>query len=367
MIKEGKFGVQEAVSLTVIAIVSKVFFSSPAILAGLVGNTGWYMTFISAAVALIGFGFIYLLLKRFPGKDLAEIFEISFGRVGGFAASGLLGFYMFFTTITRTNEMTEFLKVYVMPLSPNWFVAGIFVACVFMLCMLGLESMARVSKLFIYFLVFGFAAVLAMGVQNYDVNNLFPILGQGLDKVAFHGVIRSSIYGEVIILAIFAKSLHGVKYIKKEGIRAILISVVIISAGLLACSLTFPNYIQQEITSPMYEMATLIDYGRFIQRVESIFLYVWVIGEFISASIMFYSFIRLFCHSFRITDKKPIVIGSCITLYALALMHKDIITIIAGYVAVIRGLGSLPMLTLPLIALIVASIRKKGGDVQCAK
>lgn len=60
MIKEGKFGVQEAICLTWITIVSKVFFSSPAVLARLIGSTGWYATLISAAVALwVSVLFIY--------------------------------------------------------------------------------------------------------------------------------------------------------------------------------------------------------------------------------------------------------------------------------------------------------------------
>ncbi len=366
MIKEGKFGIQEAVCLIWITITSKVFFSSPAVLSGLVGNTGWITTLVSAAVALIGFGFIYLLLKRFPGKELVEIFNIAFGRVIGFVLSSLLGLFILFIVVTRVSDMAGFLKVYVLPLSPNWLNIGIFIACICTLSILGLESIARLSKLIIYVLAAGFLIVVLLGIQNYDLNNLFPVFGHGIEKTAYHGVIRSSVYG-VIILAIFAKSLQGAQFIKKEGIIAILLSAVIISASLLICSLTFPYYILQETTSPMYELSTLIDYGRFVQRVEPVFLYVWILSSLISATVTFYSFIWIFCSVFRIPDKKPIIIGSSIILYAVALMNKDIITVITGYVALIRSYGSIPMFVLPLIALITALIRKKGGTAKCAK
>ena len=367
MIKEGKFGVQEAVCLITVTITSKVFFSSPAIIAGLIGNAGWYTTLISAAVALVGFCFIYLLLKRFPGKDIVEIFDITLGRAVGFIFSGILGIYMFFISVTRVNELSEFLKVYVIPLSPNWLIIGIFITCIFTLSLLGLESIARLSKLLIYALLAGFLVVLLLGIQNYNINNLFPIFGYGLDKIAFHGIVRSSVYGEVIILAIFAKSFQGVKFIKKEGITGILLSAAIISVSGLSYSLTFPYYVAQEITAPMYAMSTLIDYGRFVQRIEPLFLYVWIIGSFISASLVFYSFIWIFCKTFRIQDKKPIIIGSCTILYAVALMHKDIISIILGYVVLIRNWGSLPLFGLALIALIAALIRKKVGTTKCVR
>lgn len=367
MIKEGKFGVQEAVCLIVLTITSKVFFSSPAILVRLIGNTGWYATLISAAVALVGFSFIYLLLKRFPDKNITEIFDIAYGRVVGFIFSCILGIYMLFITVARTSELSGFLRVYVIPQSPNWFIIGIFVVCIYTLSILGLESIARLSKLLIYPLAAGFLTVLLLGVQNYNFDNLFPAFGYGLDKIAYNGILRSSVYGEVIILAIFAESFQGAEFIKKEGITGITLSAGIISVSLLCCSLTFPYYIAQEITSPMYELSTLIDYGRFIQRVEVVFLYVWILSNFISTTAVFYSFIWIFCYAFKIPDKKPIIIGSTIILYVTALMHKNIISIILGYVSLIRNLGSLPLFVLPLITFITVMIRKKGDNTECAK
>ena len=361
MIKEGKFGIQEAVWLTSTAIGAKVFFSSPATLSGLVGNAGWYMTLISAAVALIGFMFIYLLLKRFPDKDLAEIFDLSLGRFFGFLFSAILAIYLLFIAVTRLAEFTEVMKVYVFPFSPNWYIIGIFVACVYVMSRLGLESMARFAKLMIYFMMAGFVVVLLLGFQNYNINNIYPIFGSGLGKVIITGITRSSVYGEVIILAVFASSFQGVKYIKKEGIIGIVISAVTFALSIFAYTLTFPYSISQEITAPMYEMATLVDYGRFLQRVEPLFLFNWINSALISTTVIFYAFVWMFCKMFRIEDKMPVVLGGAVILYALAAMHKNIITVIAEDVQFLRSFGSLFMFGLPLITLIIALIRKKGA------
>lgn len=100
MIEEGKLGVQEAVWLITIAIISKVFFSGPTTMVAIVGNADWYVTILSAAIAMIGFVFIYLLLKRFPEKDITEIFNLSLGRFFGFIFSGILALYMLFVSST---------------------------------------------------------------------------------------------------------------------------------------------------------------------------------------------------------------------------------------------------------------------------
>ncbi len=363
MIQEGKIGVREAVWLVTLAISAKVFFASPSMLVGLVGNTGWYMTLISALTALIGFMFIYLLLKRFPGKDIMEIFDITLGRFLGFTFSGILAFYLLFKAVTRVAEFNEVIKVYVFPLSPNWLIIGIYVVCVFTLCTLGLESIARFAKLLVYFMLAGFLAVLILNSQNYNPNYLYPILGYGLDKTLLHGVVRSSVYGEVILLAVFAQSLQGLKHIKKEGVIGILLSAVLISLSLLSYILTFPYYTARDITAPMYEMATLIDYGRFLQRVEPIFLFIWITGTLISTTIVVYSFIWIYCRIFRIQDKKPICIVGCILLYAVALMHKDLETIL-DYVKWNRDYGAIIIFILPLVSLTAALIRKKGAKTH---
>lgn len=361
MIKEGKFGPQEAICLTVITIVAKLFYTSPSIVSSLVGTAGWYMTLISVFVATIGFTFVYLLLKRFPGKNIIEIFEITFGRLFGFIFSTLLALLMVFIVAVRMREFSEVLKVYILPLTPISLVLILFIGTVVILNILGLETITRLSKLSIYIMVAGYFIVLILGTQNYNIHRLFPILGYGIGKTLYHGVIRSSVYGEVIILAVFAGSLQGIKHIKKIGFTSLLLSGFFISLSLLAFILTFPYYVAMEVTSPMYEMATLIDYGRFLQRVDPIFLFIMTVSSLISVSTVFYAFVSIYCKMFRIQDRKPVILAGSIISFALAIAQRSISDVIFGSVQSIRNYGGLIFYIPPLLSLIAAKLRKKGG------
>jgi hypothetical protein len=264
MIKEGKIGAYEAVWLATITITSKAYFSSPSVIASLVGTAGWYMTLISALVALIGFGFIYLLLKRFPDKDIIDIFEVSFGRAAGFILLLVLGLFLLFMSVTRISEFHEIMRVNIFQMSPDWFIVGIAVVSVLVFSLLGFEAIARFAKFVAYFMLAGFLALTLLGLKNYRTENLFPILGYGIDKTLINGVMRSSAYGEIIIFAVFARSFQGTKYIKKEGLVSLLLSAGLLSLTILSITLTFPYYIMQELVSPVYDMTTLISYGRFL-------------------------------------------------------------------------------------------------------
>ena len=362
MIKEGNFGPSEATILITISIVIKVFFTSPVALFNAVGTAGWYTTIISGLVAMVGFTFIYSLLKRFPGKDLVDIYKESFGKILGFIITFLFSLFLFFVAETNLCEFYQTMRVYVFPLSPNWYLSGLFVISLFVICYLGLESLARISKITIVFLVPGFAALLILAWSNFNVNNMFPILGYGLDKTITRGVVRSSVYGEVILLAVFANSLQGSKFIKREGYLSLIVATIINSILVIAFTLCYPYYRLQEMVSPMYELTTFIQFGRFFTRVDSVFLFVWIIGSLISISLIFYSAIWIYCKLFKIGDKRPVVLSGCVILFLISLLQKDIITVVTQNVKVIRNYGSIPFYIIPLIALIVSAIRRKRGD-----
>ncbi|HBN85838.1 MAG TPA: hypothetical protein DDZ89_18575 [Clostridiales bacterium] len=112
---------------------------------------------------------------------------------------------------------------------------------------------------------------------------------------------------------------------KKEGIISIVLSAFFISATLFAYSLTFPYFIEQEITSPLYELSTLIDYGRHIQRLEPIF-FTLIFSSLITTTVIYYAFITIYCKMFKISDRKPIIIAGVFVLMSASLLQPDVVS-----------------------------------------
>ncbi len=212
----------------------------------------------------------------------------------------------------------------------------------------------------------GLGILLLLAVQNYHLYYLFPFWGRGAGQTVLHGVMRSSSYGEVIILAIIATSLQGVKYIKRAGYISLAISGILISAVLLAFALSFPYTTGAEVTSPMYELAMQIGYGRFLQRLESIFLFVWVISSFVTISVLLYGTLSIYAKVFESSDLKPCINPFFVIVFCLALLPRDIMTVRTGYIQNIRSYGWTIFFVVPLLALITAAIRKKKGGTRNA-
>jgi spore germination protein KB len=365
LIREGKFGLSEAICLITVVNANKVLFTSPSHIVRLVGTAGWYMTLISAAVAAVGFTFVYLLVKRFAGRDIVEVFNIVLGPfVGLIVSAAFAALFMFNAGITM-GEFTEVFKVYVLPESPKYFIVLIFIIPVVIINYLGLETLARIARISAYFLLAGFIAVLVLGFQNYNFYRLFPLEGRGIGKTLYHGLARSSVYADAVILAVIARTLQKTNNIKKAGYAGIAISGLLISAALMAFSLAFNYHTGAEITSPMYQMTTLIDYGRFIQRIDPIFLLTWNVSSFISVSLLFYAAVSIYCKMFEMHDTRPVIIALSTVLFATAMLPENISSVSAGFIQKIREYGWILYHIPPLITLAIAVLRKKGSKKVC--
>jgi spore germination protein (amino acid permease) len=366
VISEGKIGVQEAICLVVIATGNRVFFTAPTVVSQAVGNAGWYMSVISNAVTLFSFTFIFLLLKRFPGKDILEIFKVAFGRILGFIFCMIYTGSFLAATGILMREFYEMLKTYVFPGTP---ISGLNAAMVLLVsatAYLGLEAIARAAKLTAMAALFGYIVLLLLSVQNYKLSNLFPMLGYGFGKTVWEGITRSSAFSEVIILAVFAGSLQGIRHIKKAGYLSILFSGLVISVGIFCLTLVFPYYSFQEQTAPLYALATLINYGAFFQRLDPAFLSIWIMITGISSSIVFYCAISSFCKTFGLQDKRPVIPPMAVLLFAITMIPPDLPSVISKYIEILRSYPIFLFYVLPLITLVTALLRKKkGGAYHC--
>lgn len=358
MIKEGKIGVQEAVAVVSITIANKVYLTSPALVTLALGPAATYMTLISALTAMLGFTFILMLLKRFPGKDITEAFNLSVGRIPGFIFSFALLLFILTDTAMILREFAEVIKIYTLPLTPPSFVIGTLLFGTVIACFLGLETITRTARLSAYFLLAGYLIVVVLAINNYDFHNLFPILGYGLKKTLITGASRSTFYGEVIGLAIIASSLQGIDHIKKAGYISLILTGIIASLTLVTTLMALNYSTAEETTSRVYELAKLIHVGGFLQRLDPIFVLIWCLGTLIYISFMFYCTVSTYCKAFRIQDMRPSIIPAAVVLFTVSMIPNDLRSVV-DISNTIKQNGWIIIYGLPLLALIIAVLRKK--------
>jgi spore germination protein KB len=341
VIKEGKIGVESGVALTVIIIIAKAFYLAPTLTIQEVGTAAWYTRLISLCFALVVFKIFTILVNRYQGMNIMEIYELAVGPYVGFAFCLILFLTLMFTAALNIREFADVLMVYTLPSSPPSFVIGLFILSSVVICFLGLESIARFSSMFFYVLIIGIVTVVILSIQNFNLGRIYPMLGYGIGKSMINSLIGVGFFKEIVILAVFAKSLQGVKHIKKIGYISLLVSGVIFTVLFFVILATFPYTVARELVAPMYIVASIIEYGGFFQRLESIFIFVWSLCALVSVTAMFYAGLMVYCHMFKIQDKRPIILPLAISFFAVSMIPQSfsqvaykLTPIIAEYIAV---------------------------------
>lgn len=362
MIKEGKFGTFEAVSLMTLLIITKAFFTSIRVLIKTTGTAAWYTTLISSAGSLFLFLFVYLLIKRFPGKDLTEIFELTVGKVIGKMLSLIFTAYFIFYSGSTMREFLEMIKAYTLPYSPPSAIIFLFLLAVVVLSYLGLEAIARVAGICFIPVVATILLLLFLAYPYYSPDYLTPWMGYGIGKTVTQGLWRSSAYSDVIVLAFINKSIHGVKHFKKIGVISITISGILVSLSII-CALMAFNYSQgMENVSSLYQLSRIIFFNRFFQRIESIFIFTWVISTVINITCVFYCSISIFCKAFKINNHRPLLFPMAFLTFMVALQAKSLTEVTEINILFMRQYSVIINYGIPILILFIALIFGKKGE-----
>ncbi len=366
--KEGRFGFLETVCLMSLILFTKDFYSSIRVVVETNGTAAWYMTLISCAVSLTFFLLLYLLMKRFPGKDLVQVFQLVLGKILGKVVALLFFAYFMFYAATDLREFLEMIKAYALPYTLPSLIIGAFIIAVLILASKGLEVIARVGYISFFPVMFVIILILLLASKYYDVRYLLPIGGYGFDVTLKTGFLRSSAYNEVIFLAFIINSIHGLKIFKKAGIISLVITGLTFS-GTLVCYLMAFQYTQgSENLSAMYQLARIIYFNRFFQRIEAIFLFIWVISSIITVAMAFYISITVYCKAMNIKKHKPLLLPGAFILFMITILPDNLSEIIEISLVITRQYSIFFVWLVPVLVLIISLIfRKKGRGTGNAK
>jgi len=361
MTREGNFGFLETFSLIAIALINKVFYTSPMIIISELGTSAWLGTLISCLTSLSFFGLLYILMKRFQGQDLFQIFEKVTGKLVGRGLTLLFSFYFLYYTAINVREFTAILKAYSLPFTPISLIVLSLLAIAAAMAYVGLEGIARVAYVFAFPIFGGLVLILVLAYPVYDWDYLRPIFGYGLENTIIKGFLRSSAYGEIIILAIIINSIHGLKTFRQVGVNALLLKGVVMSLCCACILAAFQYPSSSEHLSGMFQLSRVIYHSRFLQRIEAIFLFIWVFASAVTVALSFYVSLQAYCRTFLIENHRPLLLSFLLLTSTVAFIPRNLSQILEIHFIAIREYSLLLVYAVPILVLFLALILKRGG------
>lgn len=356
----------ESISLLVMMINLQIYLNLPRVLAEDAGTAGWIQIAYSTVLILIIFTALSLLYSKFGIKDILDVSNMVFGRFGEIITGIILILYLFFAVSMVLREFTENVKIISLTQSPISFVTSFFIAGITVGAYFGIQAIARVAVLMVPVSVLAHFIILAASSQYFEISNIMPILGNGIDAILINGVEKIAYFSSINTLFIFSPFLGNKKNLRRVGYISIILAGFFMVANTLAYLLVYPYPAATENFLPIYQLAKLVNYGRFFQRIESVFVLIWAMTAFLYLSFVFYLIIHTFKKTFRLKYQRTLIPVFAVLTFTVSMLPQNLVSAIEIETKYFRlvGLSVLSMLLfLSAAGNIALKIKKKRGNV----
>lgn len=282
MIFEGTIGSWQCIATLSTVTLIPLLLTLPTFSAEVFGTA----SFLHAVYISIVTGLLFLLLfkmySKYKDKDILDISEAVGGKFLKYSTGALAIFYLLGIGIITLSEFNENIRNILFSEAPAEYISTLFMVAVFLGSIIGLKGIIRSSSIIAPLIIIGLISMFISLLGNIDLTNFTPIFGNGIDKVFLDGTIRFSRYESFALLFLVAPNIKNYgKTIFKSYLMVTFL--ILISFFLLFGILPFPSVTENYF--PLFEISRLVSYGRFIQRVESIFILIWLVATFIYLSI----------------------------------------------------------------------------------
>jgi spore germination protein (amino acid permease) len=354
MDKKITIGNWEVITILINAICTKIFLNFPRRMAEGGGTGGWILTVYVSVLAIIGFYIVQMLYKRFEGKDIIDIGEYIAGRAGRIVVGMVAAIFFMFVICVYLRTFSEIMKMVALTVSPISFVSLFFIVVMIVGAYFGMEAITRIHSVAVPIVVAGLILIVVAVFPYMDFNLAFPVLGTGVSDIFVEGFMNVSVFAEIFFVFMLIPFLKYHKNFKRSGLIALGFSALFLFASAFVYNTVFPYPESIERVLPIYQLARLISYGRFFQRIESIFVIIWAAAALLYVMVGFYLALYSFKKAFKLEYIRPLILPFAVIVFSLSMLPRNLISAVkleTGYArfwawAVTFGMTIL----LPLIA-----------------
>lgn len=360
--KEKVSGYQVKVLLITTILGTSIIFV-PSIVARSAKQNGWI------SVLLAGFvGFLVILIttylgRRFPDKTLIEYSGEIIGRWPGKALGFLYVMFYLITGAVIAREFTNLLNVMFLTNTPAYVITFFLILMGGVAVNKGFEVIARANEFILPLFLGSVILIFLLIGQDIHLNLLIPIMDEGLKPVLEGSVVPIGWFGEASILLILIPYLNAPNESTLAGLKVIAFVAVTQLIVFITTVGVMGHHLAAQHSFSFLNLARYIQVAEFLTRVEPLVMISWVTGVTIKISVFYFVTVVAAAQVLGLKDYR-------ITVIPIGLLFLIIsLTFLPNTVQLVHFLEKTwPMflaapfqIVIPLVLLIIAMVRKKGG------
>jgi len=290
-----KISTWELVCLTSVVTFTPLLVTLPKSAAEAFGTGAILHALYIGIIVSLYFGLILKLYKNQENKDIFDLAENVGGNVLRIIVGIIVIVYLLSTAFITINEFSEDVKNVLFDDNTMQTVNLFFIVAISIATYFGIKSIIRISSILFPILIIGLMAIFLSLLEDINLLNLVPILGTGAKNIFINGLNHAGRYNSLFLLFILAPKITN---LKKSGIFSVAStsSVILFVVFLIFSVIPYPEISENYFA--FFEITRMISFGRFFQRVEVIFTFIWLFVSLVyltmAISVVIYTFKRAF-------------------------------------------------------------------------
>ncbi len=242
----------------------------------------------TTVLALVLLWLVKGIAQGFSDKGLTVYLPEVLGKVGGRIAGGLFCAFLAFLTIVFMASFHEMLGAELLPTTPRWLtMTATFVLIGWIVCN-GLEDIARFSTLLAPLIILTLILVLLGNVQDMHLVNVLPFGSSGWsERFKTIQLVLQIFLPVCTLLVLYPRVLEQDKVWKLAAV-SIIASGIYQALMFFAVIAIFGATEGIRIIWPLVELARMVRIGPFLERLEALFIAIWMSIAFLNGSILTY-------------------------------------------------------------------------------
>lgn len=345
----------------ILTVVGVGIFSLPRLVAESANEDGWIATIVGGCIALANFYVVSRLVNRFPDDTLVEMAEKTLGRFIGVLMLAIFWLYALSISSMTLRIFGEVIKMSILLRTPIEVIDISLLILILWLARGGIEPIVRFDEVVFPIIMFTLAFILAFAIPRSDFSNILPTMRSGILRL-LDGAYKStySYAGYEFILLI-------VPFIKKPGkvFKSGAIALAVIGAlYVLTVILSFAKFGVLDTKKLIWPTLTLIRSievpGSFVERLEGIVMTQWILLAYTTIVPLAFCLSLVPSRLLKHREFKHFCPAVIPVIYVLSLMPSNIVEAYKYLDFITNYLEAPAVFLLPVMLLIVSSIRKVG-------
>ena len=329
-----KIGNFEAICLILIIIVNEIVLNVPNLIIYTTGSSAIINVFFISAIAIVFSYFICRLYKNFTGMDIIDISKFLGGKTLNVITSLLFLLYFLFLSSIGIRCITNSLKIIYFNSSPLLFILLFFIIPAVIINKLGLKSVSSINVIIFIIVIISLMFLLTCSYKSFSISRAFPILGLGANETFIKGSTNIFVFTGFLYLLLLPSILKKENDFKKITITSTFFTSAFLIFNMMSIILTLPITTNQDEILSIYLLIRKIDFGNFVERLDALFIFIWLLALLSSLSINILFIRRIIKKALNLGKEGflPYLIGLIILICSLLIKNYAQIKFLGNYI-----------------------------------